>query len=89
MNASTADTVVVSDYISELFPRLSPENVEAASLLYSNLGSPIDQVIAIMNDSKISRPGCNNIDAQRLAAIFVCPTYYLLESFDGRAFKVR
>ncbi|KAF8918598.1 Alpha/Beta hydrolase protein [Mucidula mucida] len=70
VNASTADTVVVSDYISELFPRLSPENVEAASLLYSNLGSPIDQVIAIMNDT-----------------IFVCPTYYLLESFDGRAFK--
>ncbi|KAF9024268.1 alpha beta-hydrolase [Hymenopellis radicata] len=70
VNASTADTVVVSNYLSQLFPRLSPENVEAASLLYSNLGSPIDQVMAIMNDT-----------------IFVCPTYYLLEAFNGHAFK--
>ncbi|KAF9018604.1 alpha/beta-hydrolase [Hymenopellis radicata] len=70
VNASTTDTVVVSDYLSELFPRLSPENVEAVSLLYSNLGSSIDQVTAIMND-----------------AIFVCPTYYLLEAFHDHAFK--
>ncbi|KAF9024256.1 alpha/beta-hydrolase [Hymenopellis radicata] len=56
VNASTADTVVVSNYLSELFPMLSPENLEG--------------LMAIMNDT-----------------IFVCPTYYLLEAFNGHAFK--
>ncbi|KAF8914660.1 alpha beta-hydrolase [Mucidula mucida] len=70
VNASTADTVVVSQYLKDLFPLLKNDSVDTAVNLYAGLGTPIEQVTTIMAES-----------------IFVCPTYYLLAAFEGRAFK--
>ncbi|KAK0441068.1 Alpha/Beta hydrolase protein [Armillaria borealis] len=68
VNASTASTVQVPEYLTQLFPSLSAQHLDVAVAKYSGLGAPIDQVTAIMGES-----------------IFVCPTYFLLRAFQGRA----
>ncbi|KAK0482570.1 Alpha/Beta hydrolase protein [Armillaria novae-zelandiae] len=70
VDSSTADTVQVPEYLTQLFPNLSAQNRDIAVTKYSGLGTPIDQVTAIMGES-----------------IFVCPTYLLLRTFEGKAFK--
>ncbi|KAK0211801.1 Alpha/Beta hydrolase protein [Armillaria fumosa] len=70
VNSSTAGTVQVPEYLTQLFPNLSAQNRNIAVTKYSSLGTPIEQVTAIMGES-----------------IFVCPTYFLLRAFEGKAFK--
>ncbi|KAK0435637.1 Alpha/Beta hydrolase protein [Armillaria borealis] len=70
VNQSTADTVQVPEYLTQLFPNLSAQHRAVAIAKYSGLGTPIEQVTAILGES-----------------IFVCPTYYLLRAYKGRAFK--
>ncbi|KAF9020957.1 alpha/beta-hydrolase [Hymenopellis radicata] len=70
VNATTPDTVVVSEYLRNLFPFLKNDSIDNAVDLYVGLGTPIEQVTTIVAES-----------------ILVCPTYYLLAAFEGRAFK--
>ncbi|SJL12160.1 uncharacterized protein ARMOST_15581 [Armillaria ostoyae] len=51
VNASTASTVQVPEYLTQLFPSLSAQNRDVAVTKYSGLGAPIDQVTAIMGES--------------------------------------
>ncbi|KAF8868509.1 Alpha/Beta hydrolase protein [Mucidula mucida] len=72
VDANIADTAVVADYLTQLYPKLSDSSVQAGAALYAHagLGSAFDQVVAIMSES-----------------VFVCPSYFLLQAFDGSAFK--
>ncbi|KAF8161671.1 Alpha/Beta hydrolase protein [Crassisporium funariophilum] len=70
VDQSTASTVQIPTYLSQLFPNFSPSEVNAAAAQYAGLGTNIFQAIAIMGES-----------------IFICPTYFMLQSFGGRGFK--
>ncbi|KAK0239585.1 Alpha/Beta hydrolase protein [Armillaria nabsnona] len=78
VDSSTAGTVQVPEYLMQLFPSLSAQHRDVAVTKYSGLGTPIDQVTAIMG--VYARHAYNQ-------SIFVCPTYFLLRAFKGRAFK--
>ncbi|KAK0496860.1 Alpha/Beta hydrolase protein [Armillaria luteobubalina] len=51
VNSSTAGTVQVPEYLTQLFPNLSDQNRDTAVTKYSSLGTPIEQVTAIMGES--------------------------------------
>ncbi|KAF9468175.1 Alpha/Beta hydrolase protein [Collybia nuda] len=51
VNASTAPTVQVPDYVKNLFPNFGTKEIAASSTLYQGQGPPIDQVIGIMGES--------------------------------------
>ncbi|SJL12162.1 uncharacterized protein ARMOST_15583 [Armillaria ostoyae] len=51
VDASTAGTVQVPQYLTQLFPNLSAQNRDVAVAKYSSLGTPIEQVTAIMGES--------------------------------------
>ncbi|KAK0211208.1 Alpha/Beta hydrolase protein [Desarmillaria ectypa] len=51
VDSSTSGTVQVPDYLTQLFPNLSDQNRAIAVAKYSGLGSPIEQVTAIMGES--------------------------------------
>ncbi|PBK93163.1 alpha/beta-hydrolase [Armillaria gallica] len=51
VNQSTASTVQIPEYLTQLFPSLSAQNRDVAVEKYSGLGAPIDQVNAIMGES--------------------------------------
>ncbi|KDR83230.1 hypothetical protein GALMADRAFT_221149 [Galerina marginata CBS 339.88] len=72
VNQTTASTVEVATYVSQLFPNFGNAQAQAAAAQYATagLGSNINQVNGIMGES-----------------IFVCPTYNLLRAFGGVAFK--
>ena len=50
VNASTASTVQVPEYLMQLFPGMSAQNRDIAVAKYSGLGAPIDQVTLIMGE---------------------------------------
>lgn len=50
MNQSTADTVQIPQYISQLFPNIGPDAIKIATALYAGLGTNIFQVNAIMGE---------------------------------------
>ncbi|KAH9481797.1 putative secreted lipase [Psilocybe cubensis] len=50
VNQSTADTVQVVDYVSQLFPELGSKEVHAAAAQYAGLGTNIAQVVSIMGE---------------------------------------
>ncbi|KDR83231.1 hypothetical protein GALMADRAFT_221150 [Galerina marginata CBS 339.88] len=72
VNQSTADTVQVTNYVSQLFPNLGTTDAQTAAAMYASagLGSNINQAIGIVGES-----------------IIICPTYYLLRAFGESAFK--
>lgn len=43
-------TYVVPKYIADLWPELTPEQIEQAAILYKDLGSPLEQTIAINSE---------------------------------------
>ncbi|KAK0441071.1 Alpha/Beta hydrolase protein [Armillaria borealis] len=51
VNSSTAGTVQVPQYLTQLFPNLSAQNRDVAVTKYSSLGTPIEQVTAIMGET--------------------------------------
>ncbi|KAK0239582.1 Alpha/Beta hydrolase protein [Armillaria nabsnona] len=51
VDSSTAGTVQVPQYLTQLFPNLSAQNRDVAVTKYSGLGTPIEQVAAIMGES--------------------------------------
>ncbi|KAF5360608.1 hypothetical protein D9756_005152 [Leucocoprinus leucothites] len=72
VDPSIADTVKIPEYIANLWPELTQQQINQGAALYENasLGAPIDQAIAANSES-----------------VFVCPTYFLLRAMKGRAFK--
>ncbi|KAF5360984.1 hypothetical protein D9756_005141 [Leucocoprinus leucothites] len=72
VDPSTADTVKIPEYIANLWPELTQEQINEGAALYENaaLGAPIDQAIAINSES-----------------VFICPTYWLLSALKGKGFK--
>jgi hypothetical protein len=54
VDPSTANTVQVAQYISQLFPTLGPKEIAAAQAQYAGLGSNVSQVIAIMGECEYS-----------------------------------
>ncbi|KAK0211202.1 Alpha/Beta hydrolase protein [Desarmillaria ectypa] len=51
VDSRTAGTVQVPEYLTQLFPNLSDQNRTIAVAKYSTLGTPIQQVTAIMGES--------------------------------------
>ncbi|KAK0441069.1 Alpha/Beta hydrolase protein [Armillaria borealis] len=50
VDASTAGTVQIPQYLTQLFPNLNAQNRDVAVAKYSGLGTPIEQVTAIMGE---------------------------------------
>ncbi|KAK0482569.1 Alpha/Beta hydrolase protein [Armillaria novae-zelandiae] len=50
VDARTAGTVQVPEYLTQIFPNLSAQNRDVAVAKYSSLGTPIEQVTAIMGE---------------------------------------
>ncbi|KAJ7587028.1 Alpha/Beta hydrolase protein, partial [Mycena floridula] len=59
-----------TEYARQLFPEFTAAQIAGVLPLYQNLGTNLDQDIAIQGE-----------------AIFICPTYFLLNAFKGRSFK--
>ncbi|KAJ7599342.1 Alpha/Beta hydrolase protein [Mycena floridula] len=51
VNASTADTVQIAEYLSQLFPLFTSSDIKAAAAQYKALGSPFEQAAAIMGEA--------------------------------------
>ncbi|KAF5360641.1 hypothetical protein D9756_005137 [Leucocoprinus leucothites] len=47
----TADTVQIPEYLANLFPELTQEQIDAGSAQYADQGTPFDQARAIMGES--------------------------------------
>lgn len=77
----------VEGYLLNLFPLLSDKSLRRAVKAYSKVGSVLDQVIAIMNESERSLILLFDVNSSAVEGIFVCPSYYLLDAFSGAAFK--
>ena len=50
IDASTQPTVRTADYAAQLFPTLADGPVNKVAQLYASVGTPFDQVIAIMGE---------------------------------------
>jgi hypothetical protein len=79
----------VAQYVRNLFPLFGAKESSVAASLYGSLGSPLDQVNAIMGECQpffyetiICEP------LTYAAATFICPTYLLLNAFHGKSYKV-
>ncbi|KAK0463610.1 Alpha/Beta hydrolase protein [Desarmillaria tabescens] len=56
VDSGTAGTVQVPEYLTQLFPNLSDRNLAVAVAKYSGLGTPIEQVTAIMGEAIFDCP---------------------------------
>ncbi|KAJ7766525.1 alpha/beta-hydrolase [Mycena maculata] len=67
-----ANNFTLAEYITQLFPRLTDLEIQAAVELYSNIGSSSvsDQATKVMGES-----------------IFVCPAYWMVKAFGQRGWK--
>jgi hypothetical protein len=54
VNQSTAATVQVTDYVSQLFPNFGPQETNAVAAQYAGLGTNIFQMNAIMGECEYS-----------------------------------
>ena len=87
VNQNTTATVQVTDYVTQLFPKFGPQVVDAVAAQYAGMGKNIFQVNAIMGECEYPYMALNGWQLI-LTAILICPTYFLLRAFNGRAFKV-
>ena len=67
VDSSTAGTVQVPEYLTQLFPSMNAQNRDIAVAKYSDLGTPIEQVTAIMAECmcgtfviSAAEPGCGS-----------------------------
>ncbi|KAI0094265.1 cephalosporin esterase [Irpex rosettiformis] len=73
VNESLSVNMTISDYVSQLFPELDDKQINAIAAQYTNI-STLD--IPLDKDGAIMGE-----------SIFICPTYLVLQSFAGTAFK--
>lgn len=89
VDSSTASTVQVADYASNLFPKISAAQAQAAAKQYQGTGTNIAQAIGIMGEGESALFVRNaHIAYTPFVGIFICPTYNLLRAFNKRSFKV-
>jgi hypothetical protein len=81
-------SVTASNYSLELFPRFGGLQALSVRALYSGLGTDLFQVNAVQGECECFLLLLNTVLNSNHSAIFICPTYYLLNAFHGRAFKV-
>ena len=87
----TNETLTITDYVSQLFPDMTYLQVQEAAHVYRNYGTALEQAITVVGDcesSNLGREELHHLFGHWFVAIFVCPTYYLLQTFAGRSFKV-
>jgi hypothetical protein len=83
----------VTDFIHQEFPFLSMQQVDKAASYYTTLNMtlprPLDQSIAVMGECAYYSLCPNEIsEFNTFPAIFICPTYFLLNAFNGKSWKV-
>jgi hypothetical protein len=83
----------VTDFIRQEFPFLSIQQVNKAASYYTALDvilpGPLDQSIAVLGECVYDCLCLNEIIVfHAFPAIFICPTYFLLNAFDGKSWKV-
>jgi hypothetical protein len=82
--------VTALQYSLDLFPGFGTAQADAVGSLYADLGSDLFQANAVQGECASSVT--SDLPSPELIinpqAIFICPTYYLLSAFRGRAFKV-
>ncbi|KAF4597009.1 hypothetical protein EYR40_007459 [Pleurotus pulmonarius] len=78
-----------ADYALRLFPDLGTANAATVARLYAGVGTPIDQANAIMGECwslhTMLKPFTDG--PYLCKAIFICPTYFMLNAFPGTSFK--
>ncbi|KAI0094263.1 cephalosporin esterase [Irpex rosettiformis] len=73
VNANFSVEMTVADYVTQLFPKFNAQQIAYATALYTN-----DTSLETTNDKAIAIMG---------ESILICPTYLVLQSFKGPAFK--
>lgn len=88
------DVVNTSTYAGQIFPKFGPVQDAEVAKQYAGVGSTtLDQIIAIMGDCKLNN-SCSSrcpYSYSFAAAIFKCPSYFLMNAFHQKnlnAFKV-
>jgi hypothetical protein len=81
-------SVTAAQYSLELFPGFSTPQANTVGTLYADLGSQQFQVNAVQGECDFTRYFLIKHRTDYNSAIFICPTYYLLNAFPGRSFKV-
>jgi hypothetical protein len=80
----------VTEFVRNLFPLFGVVESTAAASIYESLGSPLNQVNAILGECQAFLQTLAAIYERltRITAIYKCPTYPLLDAFPGRSYKV-
>jgi hypothetical protein len=81
-------STTAAEYSLNVFPGLSAAQARIIGALYASQGSDLSQVNLVQGECESIYKFRNTVAPIHLSAIFICPTYYLLNAFKGRAFKV-
>ena len=81
-------SITAANYSLELFPNFGPAQARVVGALYAGLGTDQFQVNAVYGECECIVELENGRLNYNYLAILICPTYYLLNAFRGRAFKV-
>ena len=90
VNANFTDNITLADYVTQLVPQFNESQIQATVARYTNIGldTVLDQAIGVMGECKLQIALCLRHARIYRKAIFICPTYSLLENFNGPSFKV-
>ncbi|KAJ6462036.1 Alpha/Beta hydrolase protein [Mycena vitilis] len=77
----------VAEYAGNLFPLFGAKERNATASVYKLLGSPLDQVNLIMTEGSLFFRLFLGNELNQSSAIFICPTYLLLDAFPGKSYK--
>ena len=83
----------VTKYVTQLFPHLEEGEIEEIVQQYTGIGlnTDKDQVVAIIGEGGLIRiypASIIGLIIVFLIATFICPTYTVLSTFSGDAYKV-
>jgi hypothetical protein len=96
-----ANPLPLDIYVKNLFPTLSKADIQRAVELYGSIREDTsgnetltltNQAIAVYGEGEnisFCQIELRRCEYPRPAAILICPTYWLLQAFDGKAYKVR
>ncbi len=87
VDASTADTVQVPQYLTQLFPNLNAQNRDVAVAKYSGLGTPIEQVTAIMGECMCATFVINAVSESRRDSHIHLPYLFLTSRFQRKSIQ--
>lgn len=93
-----ANPLPLDAYVKSLFPLLENAEVQQAVELYAPIRKDpggnesltmTNQAVAVHGEGELFRVCCVVEARDRSTAILICPTYWLLQAFDGKSYKVR